>query len=109
MSNTPQPKGLSEPQQKRFEGYYQQLEKCEQGALANELAMIFLFVPLLPVDKILDQAAENTRILRRNRKVILERKKVARLKTLSEKPRLTKPEMTEFAQLCKQLKIEVTK
>jgi alpha-D-ribose 1-methylphosphonate 5-triphosphate diphosphatase PhnM len=98
---------LNETEQKRYDDYRSQLEKLEAGALANELAMIFVFVTHMPIQKIIDQAKENTRIIRHNKRVTLKNKKHARLKELVKKRRWNKIELKEIVKLCRDLGIEI--
>jgi hypothetical protein len=98
---------LNETEQKRYDDYRAQLEKLEAGALANELAMILVFVTHMPIQKIIDQAKENTRIIRHNKRVTLKNKKRARLKELVKKRRWNKIELKEIVRLCRDLGIEI--
>lgn len=98
---------LDEIEQERYDGYLSRLEKLEPTALANELAMIMVFTPFLPIEKIIEQATENTRIIRHNQKVRLERKKAERLQQICRKKRPTQAELIEAKKLCKDLKIDI--
>lgn len=95
--------GFNEREKQKYEEYFAQLKTQESAALANELATILAMVPLMPVDKIMEQVRENSRIIRSNKRITTHNNKVDRLRKLTAKKRLSRAEQQEALTLAKEL------
>ncbi len=98
---------MNEEQKKNYERYFNELKTCDPQALANELACMFVFVPLIPVEKILGQIRQNSKIVRNNKRIVARNKKISRLNELCNKKRRTVADNKEAIKLCRELGIDI--
>jgi hypothetical protein len=98
--------GFTESQEKRYGEFFAELKKCDSSALAMELACIFVVVPLINVQRAMENIRNNSRIAQHNKRVKTKNNKINRLKELAAKKKPTKPEQEEMVKLAKDLGIK---
>jgi len=95
-------KGLGKHEQKKFDGYFDQLKGCEPHALAQELSLMLTFSLFTSgvKEKVIEQCRANSTIIRKNRdNALMLKNKKRYLELVSGKKKLTRAEETELTRL----------
>ncbi len=97
--------GLNPTEQKTYDDYRARMSGCEADAIASSFAtcLIFSHLPEDVLEKLFAEIKENSRIIRHNKRVSADRKKIDRVQELNAKKRMNSAEKVELLKLAKQL------